>query len=193
MKIINKNINDLVFAEYNPRELTKDQFNQLKESISKFGFCDPVIINTYKDRENVIIGGHQRVKVAKELKDFETIPCIEMHLSPQQEQELNVRLNKNTGQWDYDILANMFDIDLLIDWGFTDNDLKLFDADYDDEFDLPDGEKGTTRQITFTLTDEQHEVVEAAIKKAKKNEFGETGNENNNGNAIWWICNSYES
>ena len=79
-----------------------------------------------------------------------------------------------------------------MDWGFTDEDLTLFDNGYDDEFVLPDGDKEPFRQITFTLSDEQYEVVEAALKKAKKNDFSETENENSNGNAIWWICNSYE-
>ena len=45
MKIVNKKINDLNFAEYNPRELTKEQFAELKESVEKFGLVDPIIIN----------------------------------------------------------------------------------------------------------------------------------------------------
>jgi hypothetical protein len=190
--IIYKDINSLISAEYNPRQLNKEQYNNIKDSLKRFGFVDPVIINKNKDRKNIIIGGHQRVKVAKDLK-IDKVPCVELDLDIDKEKELNIRLNKNVGEWDFDILADLFDIDELIEWGFSKEDLKLFDDDYDDEFSLPDGDKDPFRQITFTLSDEQYEIVEAALKKAKKNDFGDTGNENSNGNAIWWICNSYES
>ena len=186
-----KDINCLISAEYNPRQLKKEQYQNIKDSLQRFGFVDPVIINKNKDRKNIIIGGHQRVKVAKDL-DYKEIPCLELDLTLDKEKELNIRLNKNVGEWDYDVLANLFDFNDLMDWGFTDEDLKLFDTGYDDEFSLTDGDKEPFRQITFTLSDEQYEVVEAALKKAKKNDFSETGNENSNGNAIWWICDSYE-
>ena len=186
-----KDINSLISAEYNPRQLKKEQYQNIKESLQRFGFVDPVIINKNKDRKNIIIGGHQRVKVAKDL-EYTEVPCLELDLSLDKEKELNIRLNKNVGEWDYDILANLFDFNDLMDWGFTDEDLKLFDNGYDDDFSLPDGDKEPFRQITFTLSDEQYEVVETALKKAKKNDFTDTGNENSNGNAIWWICNSYE-
>ena len=190
-KIKHKDINCLISAEYNPRQLKKEQYQNIKDSLQRFGFVDPVIINKNKDRKNIIIGGHQRVKVAKDL-DYKEIPCLELDLTLDKEKELNIRLNKNVGEWDYDVLANLFDFNDLMDWGFTDEDLKLFDTGYDDEFSLTDGDKEPFRQITFTLSDEQYEVVEAALKKAKKNDFSETGNENSNGNAIWWICDSYE-
>tara|TARA_R110000824_G_scaffold18868_3_gene74025 strand:+ start:410 stop:1006 length:597 start_codon:yes stop_codon:yes gene_type:complete len=190
-KIVKRSIDDLIFAEYNPRQLSKEQFKYLKDSIHRFGLVDPIIINKNKDRKNIIIGGHQRTKVAKAM-GIKEIPCIELDLNYDKEKELNIRLNKNTADWDYDLLANNFDIEELSDWGFDDDDLKLFDADYGEDFDLPDGDKEPFRQVTFTLSDEQYEVVENALKKAKKNDFGETGNENSNGNALWWVCNSYE-
>ena len=152
---------------------------------------DPIIVNKHKDRENIIIGGHQRVKVASELK-IKEIPTVEVNLNLDKEKELNVRLNKNTGSWDYDILANMFEVEELKDWGFDDRDLQLFDDDYGEEFSLPDGDKEPFQQMTFTLSDEQAEIVQGTLKKAKQNDFSDTGNENSNGNALWWICQSYE-
>ena len=130
-KIVNKNIEDLKYAEYNPRQLSKDQFKHLKDSLDRFGFVDPVIVNKNPDRENIIIGGHQRVKVAKKLGMLD-VPCIELDLSYDKEKELNVRLNKNTGDWDYDILVNNFNIDDLVEFGFDDSELKI---------DLPEDEK----------------------------------------------------
>ena len=130
-KIVNKNIEDLKYAEYNPRQLSKNQFKHLKDSLDRFGFVDPVIVNKNPDRENIIIGGHQRVKVAKKLGMLD-VPCIELDLSYDKEKELNVRLNKNTGDWDYDILVNNFNIDDLVEFGFDDSELKI---------DLPEDEK----------------------------------------------------
>ena len=117
MKVKDRKIIDLIDAEYNPRQLTEKQYDDLEESIQKFGFVDPVIVNVNKDRLNVVIGGHQRIKIAKKM-GFNKIPCVELDLNWDQERELNVRLNKNTGEWDWDVLANNFDVKELVDWGF---------------------------------------------------------------------------
>ena len=123
-KIIQRDIDTLIFAEYNPRQLTKDQYKHLKDSISRFGLVDPIIVNKNKKRKNIIVGGHQRVKVAKDMK-IETVPVLEVDLTYERERELNIRLNKNTGEWDMDNLANFFDMDELTDWGFDEKELQL--------------------------------------------------------------------
>jgi DNA modification methylase len=127
MKIKDRKIKDLIRAEYNPRELTKDQHNQLKDSLQRFGMVDPVVVNINEERKDIIIGGHQRTKVWEELGNKE-IPTVELDLTLEQEKELNVRLNKNTGQFDMDMLANHFDTDDLIEWGFDEGELIGFDA-----------------------------------------------------------------
>ena len=125
-------INSLIFAEYNPRQLTKDQYQNLKDSIQRFGLVDPIIVNKNKERKNIIVGGHQRVKVAKDMK-IEYVAVLEVDLTYDKERELNIRLNANTGEWDTDVLANMFDMEELQDWGFDDIDLKMFDVKLDDK------------------------------------------------------------
>ena len=191
MEISYYNPDELIAAEYNPRQLTKDQHKDLTDSIKRFGLVDPLIVNIYPERKNILVGGHQRLKIAQEL-DIKDIPCVEVELNPNQERELNIRLNKNSGEWDYDALANYFDVGELTEWGFTDENLFPFDQDYGTEFELPDGDKEPFQQMTFTLSDEQAEIVKNKIKLAKQNDFGNTGNENSNGNALWWICQSYE-
>lgn len=114
-------ISKLKPAKYNPRQITKKQYNDLKESIKKFGLVDPIIINK---NGNIVIGGHQRLKICKELKHID-IECVVLDLNKEQERELNIRLNKSGGEWDMDILANEFDIDDLVDWGFRHIDLGL--------------------------------------------------------------------
>ena len=67
MKIIQRNIDELISAEYNPRQMTQHQHNSLTDSIREFGLVDPILVNIHADRKNIIIGGHQRVTIAKEL------------------------------------------------------------------------------------------------------------------------------
>ena len=121
MKIESELIKDLKPATYNPRQISTKQYKDLKASIEKFGLVDPIVIN---QNGNVVVGGHQRLKICKELKHTE-IDCVVLDLSKEQERELNIRLNKNTGDFDLDILANEFDIDELTDWGFKHIDLDI--------------------------------------------------------------------
>ena len=120
MKIESKLVLDLKPATYNPRQISTKQYKDLKVSIKKFGLVDPIIIN----KDNTVIGGHQRLKICKELKYID-IECVVLDLSKEEERELNIRLNKNTGDFDMDILANEFDIDELVDWGFKHIDLDI--------------------------------------------------------------------
>lgn len=122
MKIVERSIKDLIPAEYNPRQLSNEQATHLEASLKRFGAVDPAIINTHPDRKNIIIGGHQRLKTAQRL-GWETFPCVELELDKERERELNIRLNKNTGGWDYDALANYFEVEELTDWGFSDEEL----------------------------------------------------------------------
>ena len=118
-------ISKLRAATYNPRQISTKQYNDLKKSITKFGLVDPIIVNEYfTENFFVVIGGHQRLKICKEL-GYTDIACIILNLNKEQERELNIRLNKNTGEFDMDILANEFDIDNLVDWGFKHIDLGL--------------------------------------------------------------------
>ena len=120
MNIEKIEINKLKPATYNPRQISTKDFKSLKESINKFGLVDPIIVN----KCYTIIGGHQRYKICKDL-DYKDIGCIILDLNKEQERELNIRLNKNTGDFDMDILANEFDIDELVDWGFKHIDLDV--------------------------------------------------------------------
>jgi len=123
LTIVYVDINDLKDAEYNPRKATEKEFEDLKANMQKFGFVDPILVNSYEPRFNVIIGGHFRTRVAKALK-YKTVPVVYISIDNiEVEKELNVRLNKNTGSFDFDILGNLFDVADLKSWGFTDLDL----------------------------------------------------------------------
>ena len=133
MEIVNVKIEDLKPAEYNPRQMTEKQVNDLTDSIKKFGLVDPIIVNSNPERKNTIIGGHQRCKVAESL-GMEEVPVYYIDLDENKEKELNLRLNKNLGEWNFDILAN-FDMEVLEDVGFDTNDLNLNIDKFEDKDD----------------------------------------------------------
>jgi hypothetical protein len=108
--------------EYNPRKASKKEYEDLRCSIERFGLVDPIIVNSAENRKNIVIGGHFRLKVARDL-GFKQVPVVYVNIPDiKKEQELNLRLNRNTGEWDFDLLAN-FDENLLKDVGFEDREL----------------------------------------------------------------------
>lgn len=122
IQIVFVNTADLKEADYNPRELAETEKRHLKESIQKFGFVDPVVVNSNPDRLNIIIGGRQRWDIARELGMVQ-VPVVYLNLNLEQEKELNLRLNRGYGDWDLKKLST-FDYKLLKDVGFKDGELK---------------------------------------------------------------------
>jgi len=130
-------LSSLRHPEKNPRKWTKEATEQLKESITRFGITDPLIINKAPGREGIILGGNFRAEVLKQMK-IETVPTVGICISdPQKEAELIIRLNKNTGEFDLSLLAE-FDESILKDIGFSSEELdEIFDIEENPEvFDL---------------------------------------------------------
>lgn len=131
-------IGDLKPSEYNPRSWNEDSTEQLKESIKRFGLVDPILVNGSQQRKDIVIGGHFRLKVAKDLGLTE-VPVVYLDIPEEEkERELNLRLNKNQGDWDWDLLSE-FDESLLEDIGFSSEELDtIFDIEVDEpeNFDL---------------------------------------------------------
>lgn len=188
MDIIYVPIKDLSPASYNPRQIKENDFKHLKDGLNEFDFVEPIVVNSNKDRKNTIIGGHQRIKAAEAL-GLKTVPVFYIDLTEDKERKLNIKLNKNTGDWDWDILENEFEIADLIDFGFEEKD--FLGVDILELPELPDGDKEEYQNMTFTLHDEQVEIITSAIEKYKKgDEFKclETfGNESSNGNALYGL------
>jgi DNA modification methylase len=133
-----QNIKELNPAPYNPRKWSEDATAQLTDSIKSFGLVDPILVNSSPDRKNVVIGGHFRLKVAKDL-GIKEVPVVYVDIPDiEREKELNVRLNKNLGDWDYELLAE-FDETLLSTIGFDSEEIDaIFDlvVDEPETFDL---------------------------------------------------------
>jgi len=136
LKVEYVSIGALKASEYNPRKWSESQTTALRESIMRFGCVDPLIVNAFSGRENVVIGGHFRLKVAKDL-GIKEVPVVYVNLDSEKEKELNLRLNKNTGEFDLTLLKE-FGEEMLLDIGFDSvelDDIFALDAT-PDTFDL---------------------------------------------------------
>jgi len=136
MKIELKKLSDLKPAPYNPRQSNGEQEKQLKSSLEKFGVVEPIIFNK---QTGFIVGGHFRIRELKKL-GYKEIECVIVDLNEADEKELNIRLNANTGSWDWDELANNWDSELLSDWGLEIPGFEptILEAQEDD-FTAPEG------------------------------------------------------
>ena len=98
-------IADLIPASYNPRKKLKPgdkEYEKIKNSIKEFGYVEPIIINS----DMTIIGGHQRATVLADL-GYTEVECIVVDIDKTKEKALNVALNKITGEWNKELLADL--------------------------------------------------------------------------------------
>jgi len=100
----------------NPRVIKNDKYKKLVKSIQDFPQMlelRPLVI----DESNIVLGGNMRLKVLRELK-YKNVPCVyAKDLSEEQKKEFVIKDNSNYGSWDYDMLSNNYDVDVLNDWG----------------------------------------------------------------------------
>lgn len=102
-------VRELKPAEYNPRKKLKagdKEYEKIKNSILEFGYVEPIIVN----HDMTVIGGHQRLTVLKDL-GYEEVQCVVVEIQDETKvKALNIALNKITGAWNEQLLA-----DLLVD------------------------------------------------------------------------------
>ena len=187
---------DLIPYARNAKKHDASQVAKIAGSIREFGFTNPVLI----DKDNGIIAGHGRVLAAQSLA-LDSVPCIRLgHLTDTQRRAYILadnRLAEIGGGWDEEMLklelADLAALDVdVTEIGFTDSDAGVFDISETEMPALADGDKQPFQQKTFTLHDEQAEEVEAAISKAKEMGHAQSAvNENSNGNALAFICQSF--
>ena len=198
MEIKYKKVNELIPYVNNTRTHDDNQVQQIASSIKEFGFTNPILI----DESGGIIAGHGRLMGAKLLK-LEEVPTIELTgLIEAQKKAYIIADNKialNAG-WNEDLLR--LELIALDDMGFNYSDLGLdFDFDIDElndeEFEpnIKVGDREPIRNMTFTVSDEQHELIEEVLKLAKEYPLQDPAgiNENGNGNALYYICEVFKN
>ena len=119
-----RKLSDLVPWPRNPRQIKVDQVKRLQESLDEFGQPETIAIGP----GNEIYNGHQRLKSwADKHGDLEVdVRVANRELTEKEREKLTVFLHKGAaGEWDFDVLANEFDVDDLLDWGFEDWELQL--------------------------------------------------------------------
>ena len=181
----------------NPRVLRDEKFQKLKQSITEFPkmlSLRPMVI----DENNVVLGGNMRLRALQELgfTDIEEAWVKRSSdLTEDEKKRFIIADNVSFGEWDWDTLANDWEVVDLEAWGL---EIPQFDRpeDFDEDFSLPEGDKEPFQQMTFTLADEQATILQNAIADIKKTEeykYCETmGNENSNGNALYLIIKQWE-
>lgn len=114
-------IDSIKMFESNPRIITESGLKQLEESFDEVGMFQPLAINT----DNKLLSGHARLmQLKKDGYEEITVMVPDRKLTPRQEKALVIRANKNVaGLWDFDKLANEFEFEDLIDWGFSVDEL----------------------------------------------------------------------
>lgn len=119
MTWVSLSIGSLKPVAYNPRKKLKKgdkEYEKIKKSIVEFGYVDPIIVNF----DGTVIGGHQRLTVLSDL-GYKEVQCVQVRIEDENKvKALNVALNKITGAWNEELLA-----DLMVDLQDADFNLDL--------------------------------------------------------------------
>jgi hypothetical protein len=123
----------------NPRLIKDDKFKKLVQSVKDFPeMLDirPIVVNA----DMIILGGNMRYKACVEAGIKEIPIIVANNLTEEQQKEFLIKDNTSGGEWDWDILANEWDVEQLAEWGL---DIPLdFETELEaeeDDFDVPEG------------------------------------------------------
>jgi hypothetical protein len=184
-------VEDLKPYEKNNKKHEDFDVGEIAKSIDKYGMVDPIGIW----KGNVIVEGHGRLLACKKL-GIDTVPCIRLdHLTDEQRREYAIVHNKSSelALYDFDNLADElaeldlsdFDFDFGID---TDAEESNYSPDeFGEDFTLAEGDRAPIQQMTFTLHDEQAELIKYAMDCVKDDIQETFGNTNKNGNALYEV------
>lgn len=128
-------LSDLKSNPDNPREIQEDKFEDLKKSLKEFPEMmelRPIVV----DKDNIVLGGNMRLKALQQL-GHNKIPDEWVkradELTDEQKREFIIKDNQPYGKWDFDKLANEWEVDDLIDWGFSEEELQIEQEIEEDE------------------------------------------------------------
>lgn len=197
LQIVYKPINSILGYVNNTRVHSQEQIDQIKSSIIEFGMCTPIGIHN-----DTIVYGHGRHEALKQL-GYDEVPTLDLsHLTEAQRKAFTIADNKigDNSSFDEDLLK--LELMSLDEMGFDYSNLG-FDFEFDieelndEEFEpiIKTGDREPIRNMTFTVSDEQHELIEEVLKLAKEYPLQDPAgiNENSNGNALYYICEVFKN
>lgn len=155
MDIVKVDINELISPEYNPRQITDDEMEKLKNSINEFGYIAPIIVNKHN---NHIVGGNQRYEALKSLGYTDVDVIFIDESDSNREKAINIALNKISGEWDFVKLA-----DILDDLELNDFNISLIGFDKPELENFGIGEDQTEHEQVEVVEDDYDEPDDLEI------------------------------
>lgn len=148
-----KKISEVKLNPNNPRLIKDDKFKKLVQSIKDFPemlSIRPIVVN----QDMIILGGNMRFRACKEA-GIKEIPVIITDLSEEKQREFLIKDNISGGEWDWDLLANEWYNEELVEWGLDVwtqpmdiNEMNESDINIEEEFD-PIGNSSGLQRVVF--------------------------------------------
>ena len=161
-KIEKVSISSITENSANPRFINKHKFQKLVNSVKQFPemlSLRPIVV----DKDNVILGGNMRYKACKELGLKQVYIIQATDLDDKQAQEFIVKDNVGFGEWDWDVLANDWDVKELEDWGL---DGFPFEEEEKELKDISDTIESSFRiEVEIENEEEQEKLYNELIEK----------------------------
>ena len=163
-------IGEVKLSPYNPRVIKNDKFKKLMKSIMEFPEMlelRPMVV----DEDMIVLGGNMRLRACMEL-GIQEVPVVKaLGLTDEQKKEFVIKDNAAFGEWDWDLLANQWEIQDLSDWGL-DIPASYFDEDVEPQFDMDELDKdldtyinSKVKQITMYFDNQQYEYALAKLQE----------------------------
>jgi ParB-like chromosome segregation protein Spo0J len=141
----------------NPRIIKDGKFQKLVKSIQEFPDMlnkRPLIVFTDVDNKYVVLGGNMRLKALNELKYTEIPIIVADEWTEEQKNEFLIKDNVGFGEWDWDSLANEWDVEKLDDWGLDIPNFNNVDySEKNEEIDIDSLDETMTIKLNFTETE----------------------------------------
>ena len=183
MNITEVDINSIFPYDKNPRKISENAIQFVKKSIENFGWQQPIVV----DKNNIIIVGHTRFEVAKQL-NRKTVPIVKANLTEKEAKAYRIADNKvnEFTDWNNDLLNNeLLDLENMdinfSDIGFNENEVKeIFDIE-PPEFIVPDNSfqeeikniddvaSSHVRMVQLFLNNETEIIFKKMTKELSKN------------------------
>jgi hypothetical protein len=168
MNITTTKLTDIKSNPNNPRIIKDDKFKKLVASIKEFPqmlSLRPIVVND----DMIVLGGNMRLKACKEagLKEVPVIKASD--LTEDQQKQFIIKDNVGYGEWDWDMLANEWDEEELVEWGLdvwqqpTQPDYSILD-DEDLSEQLSDMANGVKKAIQIEFEPEHYEEAQELVK-----------------------------
>jgi hypothetical protein len=165
MEIKNVKLSEVKSNPNNPRIIKDDKFTKLVKSIKEFPKMleiRPIVVNA----DMIVLGGNMRLKACKEA-GLKEVPIIFANdLTQDEQKQFIIKDNVGFGEWDWDMLANEWEPELLEDWGIMIPEIfNTDDIDLDKFFEEDNTEKDNKLKIILEYTEDDYNAVQDALKK----------------------------